>query len=136
MRARRMLLLVAAGSAAALIAAGPPRETAASNYPPVGKTAVVDFGAAKFNLHFLDGRTMSFEDASDAFKGVKDTVQYQAVEIGPKLYMVYWHEPSTGSNVVHVQDWNSGTVYTNIAAKDGSFLHLKGTIRLRPRGGL
>ena len=45
--------------------------------------------------------------------------------------MVYWHEPSTGSNVVHVQDWNTGTVWTNIAGKDGSFTNLKGTIKLQ-----
>lgn len=45
--------------------------------------------------------------------------------------MVYWYEPHTGSNVVHVQDWNTGTVYTNIAAKDNSFPHMKGTIRIK-----
>ena len=103
----------------------------ASPYPPVGRIAVVDFGGAAFRLNFIDNRTMSFEDTSGAFQGVKDTVQYTAEEVSRNVFMVYWHEPSTGSNVVHVQDWNTGTVWTNIAAKDGSFLHLKGTIRLQ-----
>jgi len=34
------------------------------------------------------------------------------------------------ANVVHVQDWNTGTAYTNIAAKIGSFTNLRGTIKI------
>ena len=101
-----------------------------SPYPPIGRVAVVDFGGPKFRLNFIDNQTMSFEDASGAFDGVKDTVKYTATEVSRNVFMVYWHEPSTGSNVVHVQDWNTGTVWTNIAATDGSSLHFKGTIRL------
>lgn len=44
--------------------------------------------------------------------------------------MVYWHEPATATNVVHIEDFEHKTVYTNIAAKDGSFTHLKGTLQL------
>lgn len=102
----------------------------ANPYPPIGRTAVVDFGGAAFRLIFVDNLTMSFEDISGAFNGVKDTVKYTAVELSPNVFMVYWHEPSTGSNVVHVQDWSTGTVYTNIAGRDGSFTNLKGTIRM------
>ena len=102
----------------------------ASPYPPIGKVAVVKFGDVAFRLNFADNRVMSFKDTSGAFQGVSDTVRYTAVEVSKNVFMVYWHEPSTGSNVVHVQDWNTGTVYTNIAAKDGSFTNLKGTIRL------
>ena len=103
----------------------------ASPYPPIGRVATVDFGGAAFRLNFIDNKTMSFEDTSGAFQHVKDTVQYTAVEVGRNVFMVYWHEAGTGSNVVHVQDWNTGTVHTNIAAKDGSFTHLKGTIKLQ-----
>ena len=103
----------------------------ASPYPLIGRVATVDFGGAAFRLNFVDNRTMSFADTSGAFQGVKDTVQYTAVEVSRNVFMVYWHEPSTGSNVVHVQDWNTGTVYTNIAGKDGSFTYLKGTIKLQ-----
>lgn len=102
----------------------------ASPYPPIGRVAKVDFGGAAFQLTFVNNRTMSFEDTSGAFQGIRDTVQYEAVEVSRNVFMVYWHEPSTGSNVVHIQDWNAGIVYTNIAAKDGSFIHLKGTIKL------
>ncbi|MBO1811251.1 hypothetical protein J4G53_23660 [Serratia ureilytica] len=103
----------------------------ASPYPPVAKTAEVNFDGTVFDLHFRDNRTMSFEGMAGALKGVKDTVEYTAVEVSRNVFMVYWHEPHTGSNVVHVQDWNTGTVYTNIAAKDNSFTHMKGTIRIK-----
>ena len=102
----------------------------ASPYPPIGQVAVVKFGEVAFRLNFVDNHTMSFKDTSGAFQGVSDTVRYTAVEVSRNVFMVYWHEPSTGSNVVHVQDWNTGTAYTNIAAKDGSFTNLKGTIKL------
>lgn len=103
----------------------------ASPYPPVGKTAEVNFDGTVFDLHFRDNRTMSFEGTAGAFKGEKDTVEYSAVDVGRNVFMVYWHEPHTGSNVVHVQEWNTGTVYTNIAAMDNSFTHLKGTMRIK-----
>lgn len=102
-----------------------------SPYPPIGKTAEVNFEGTVFELHFRDNRTMSFEGTAGAFKGVKDTVEYTAVEVSRNVFMVYWHEPHTGSNVVHIQDWNTGTVYTNISAKDNSFTHLRGTIRIK-----
>ncbi len=102
----------------------------ASPYPPIGRVAEVNFGSTVFRLDFKDNRTMSFEGMSGPFKGITDTVQYTATEVGRNLFMVYWHEPSTGSNVVHIQDWNTGAAYTNIAAKDESFTHLKGTISI------
>ncbi len=103
----------------------------ASPYPPIGGNAEVRFGDIRFLLHFKDDKTMSFQGLSGAFKGVTDTVRYTAVEVGPKIFMVYWHEPEVGANVVHVQNWNNGTVYTNISGKDNSFTNLKGTIILR-----
>ena len=103
----------------------------ANPYPPIGKLATVDFGGVAFELDFTDNRTMSFKDTSGAFDGISETVEYTAVEVSGNVFMVYWHEPKSGSNVVHVQDWNTSTAWTNIAAKDGSFTNLKGTIKLR-----
>ncbi len=105
----------------------------ASIYPALGQTAEVNFGSTVFDLHFKDNKTMSFEGTSGTFKGVTDTVEYTAIEVSPNVFMVYWHEPAVGANVVHVQNWNSGTVYSNIAGKDNSFTHLKGTIKIKNR---
>ncbi|RYC38738.1 MBL fold hydrolase [Pectobacterium zantedeschiae] len=102
-----------------------------SPYPPIGSKAEIHFGDTVFELTFKDNHTMSFIGTSGAFKGVTDTVEYLPIEVSKNVFMVYWNEPHTGSNVVHVQDWNTGTVYTNIAAKDYSFTHLKGTIALK-----
>ncbi|KIC85300.1 MBL fold metallo-hydrolase [Pantoea agglomerans] len=102
----------------------------ASAYPPIGKTAEVNFGGTVFKLHFKDNKVMSFEGLAGAFKDVKDTVEYTAIEVSKNVFMVYWHEPNTKYNVVHLQDWNNGTVYTNIAGADSSFIHLKGTIKI------
>ena len=74
---------------------------------------------------------MSFEGTAGTFNGISDSVEYTAIEISKNIFMVYWHEPASGANVVHVQNWNLGSVYTNISGKDGSFTHLKGTIKIK-----
>lgn len=103
----------------------------ASPYPPIGKTVEINFGDTAFELDFKDNKTMSFIGTSGQFNGVKDTVEYTATEVSRNVFMVYWHEPHTGSNVVHVQNWNTGGVYTNIAAKDHAFRHLKGNMSFK-----
>jgi len=97
-------------------------------YPAIGNQVTVNFGGTIFELTFADNRHMSFIGTEGAFVGVKDSVDYKAVEVASNVFMVYWHEPKSGSNVVHVQDYNTNTVYTNIAATDGTFTHLKGTL--------
>lgn len=100
------------------------------SFPGIGKKMRVKFGNTAFELNFKDNKNMSFLGLSGAFKGERDNVQYTAIEIRPQVYMVYWHEPASVTNVVHVEDFEHKLVYTNIAAKDGSFTHLKGTLQL------
>lgn len=99
-------------------------------YPAIGKKVEVNFDGTIFQLTFADERKMSFIGTAGSFKGVSDTVDYVAQEIRPQIYMVYWHEPKTGANVVHIQDWEKGTVLTNIAQPNGQFLHMKGSLRM------
>lgn len=100
------------------------------SFPAIGKKMRVKFGNILFELNFKDNKNMSFEGLSGQFKGDRDNVQYTAIEIRPRVYMVYWHEPASVTNVVHIEDFEHKIVYTNIAAKDGSFTHLKGTLQL------
>ncbi|WP_345990574.1 MBL fold metallo-hydrolase [Chryseobacterium sp. Chry.R1] len=93
-------------------------------YPAIGRKVEVDFGKGKFVLDYKDNKTMSFS-GTEAFKGISDTVEYTATEIAKNIFMVYWHEPKTGENVTHIQDYNKNIIYTNIAGKDGSFDHFK-----------
>lgn len=95
-----------------------------------GKVVRVTFGDFAFDLDFIDDKTMIFTGVGSASQGDTDTVQYTAVEIRPKVYMVYWHEPESGDNVTHVQDYECNIVYTNIASSDESFTHLKGTLEI------
>ena len=101
-----------------------------NSFPAIGKKMQVKFGDNVFELNFKDNKNMSFEGLSGQFKGTRDKVQFTAIEIRPQVYMVYWHEPSTATNVVHVEDFDHKIVYTNIAANDGTFIHLKGTLQL------
>lgn len=100
------------------------------NFPAIGRKTMVRFGEMAFELNFKDASIMSFIGVDGPFKGVKDTVKYTALEVASNVYMVYWHEPGTGANVVHVQNYDLNIVYTNIAGADGSFTNLKGVITL------
>ncbi len=104
----------------------------AGAFPVIGRKAEVNFGGEYiFELNFHDERTMTFTGLVARAEGrpVTDTVHYTAVEVAPNVYMVYWTEKDN-THVVHVEDFGAGVAYTNIAAPDGSFTNLKGTLRL------
>ncbi|MGO4744904.1 MoaF-related domain-containing protein [Serratia quinivorans] len=106
-----------------------------SQFIAVGKVVQVTFGDFAFKLDFIDDKTMTFIGIGEASQGVTDTVQYTAVEIRSGVYMVYWSEPKSGDNVTHVEDFQRGEVYTNIAGKDGTFTHLKGQLKIVGHSG-
>lgn len=98
-------------------------------YPPIGRAIKVYFGAFAFRNSFKDAHHMTFLGLNGAYKGVTDSVLPTVVEVAPNVFMLYWSEPnSTKSNVVHVQNYNTGTVWTNIAAPDGSFYNMQGKL--------
>jgi glyoxylase-like metal-dependent hydrolase (beta-lactamase superfamily II) len=98
-------------------------------YPPIGRAIKVDFGAFAFRNSFKDAHHMTFMGLNGGYKGVTDSVLPTVVEVSPNVFMVYWSEPnSTKSNVVHVQNYNTGTVWTNIAAPDGHFYNMQGKL--------
>lgn len=103
------------------------------DFPAIARTMRVQFGDTVFRLDFRDAQSMSFVGLEGPFKGVTDTVRYTAVKIREQVFMVYWHEPSTGANIVHVEDFEHGIVHTNIAQPGGSFVNMQGTLSLEPR---
>ena len=107
-----------------------PAPDPASAYPAAGKKVQVDFNGTVFELDFADASHMSFVGTAGGYKGATDSVTYVATPIRPGVFMVYWHEPKLGANVVHVQDFEKGVVHTNIALPDGTFQHMSGTIRI------
>jgi glyoxylase-like metal-dependent hydrolase (beta-lactamase superfamily II) len=107
-----------------------PEGTPGGRYPAIGKKAKVSFGEMVFALDFKDDKTMHFLGLAGPFKGATDTVQYTAVAIRPKVFMVYWREPKSGANVVHLQDFDKGIVHTNISQRGGEFFNLSGKLEL------
>lgn len=102
-----------------------------SPYPAIGNHVSVNFGGGfVFDLDYLNNKQMRFTGKSESTKNLSELVDYTAVEVSPNVFMVYWTETKTKTNVVHVQNWNTGVVYTNIANPDGSFNHFKGTMKL------
>ena len=98
-------------------------------YPPIGRAIKVDFGSFAFRISFKDAHHMTFLGLNGIYKGLTDNVNPTVVEVSPNVFMVYWSEPnSTKSNVVHVQNYNTGTVWTNIAAPDGKFYNMQGKL--------
>lgn len=99
-------------------------------YPPIERAIVVNFGIFSFRNSFSDNLHMHFEGLDGDYKGQTDDVEYTAVEVARRVFMVYWSEPKSKARVVHVQNYNDNTVWTNIAYPDGSFYHLSGTLTL------
>lgn len=101
-------------------------------YPGVDRHVTVDFmPAVIFDLDFHDDKTMTFIGTDGIWKGYKDTVAYKAIEVEHNVFMVYWQERN-GMSVVHVQNWDTKEVWTNIfTPKDGTIeaTHLKGSIK-------
>jgi hypothetical protein len=102
----------------------------AAPFPGIGKRVSVDFGDTGFILEFIDDKQMSFAGTGGEYAHAADTVEYTAVEIRPGLFMVYWTENILKSRVVHVEDYDAGRVWTNIANTDGTFEHMSGELKI------
>jgi glyoxylase-like metal-dependent hydrolase (beta-lactamase superfamily II) len=101
-------------------------------FPAIGRKVRVDFGGEYvFVLDFHNEHSMTFTGLVQRAGGrpMTDTVEYTAAEVAPQTYMVYWTE-TDNTHVVHVQNYESGAVWTNIVAPDGSFTNLGGTLKL------
>jgi hypothetical protein len=61
------------------------------------------------------------------------TVTISRTEVRPDMFVVYWSEPSIGTTVVHVQDFENGKVWTKITMPVGTLLNRSGTLAPVPR---
>jgi len=107
-----------------------PVTAGATDYPLAGKLTEFKFGQTLLSLNFKDNKTLSIVGTTGVFKGVVETVNYTAIKIRPMVYMVYWHEPVSKLNVLHIEDFEHNVVYTNVTYPDLKFLHLKGSLRI------
>ncbi|USS96788.1 hypothetical protein M5J15_08385 [Serratia symbiotica] len=88
-----------------------------SQFIALGKVVQVNVSDIEYKLDFPDNKTMTFTGIGADSQDDTDTVEYTAIKIRPQVYMVYWHEPKSGDNVVHIEDYLHGEVYANIASR-------------------
>ena len=94
----------------------------------IGQKFKVNFGGEfVFQLDFHSDTQMTYAPILGAGFGEPETVKITMVEIRPNVYMVYWKEKSN-TTVVHVEDFESGVVHTNITVDQDTFLNLSGTL--------
>jgi hypothetical protein len=104
---------------------------APGEFPGVGRTYTLDFGAFKGDLQFLSERKARF------YIGGKMVEEYNIhiTRIRPHVFMVAWQEKAGGS-VVHIEDFANKIVYSNVSKFPGTnkLAQLKGTMREKRRG--
>lgn len=100
------------------------------DFPALGKAVEMQFGETKIDFSFKDQHTLSIVCNEGMFKGIKETVYYTAIKIRPFVYLVYWDEPVSKLNVVHIEDFEQGIVYTNVSYPNAPSVHLKGVLKI------
>lgn len=96
-------------------------------FPGLGHVVQVDFGN-KWDLHFTSMTQMTYTPAGHPISD-GEQVKIAVTPIRPGVFMVTWQE-GDGTTVVHVEDYENGTLYTNIGTADHKFYNLKGTLKI------
>lgn len=99
-------------------------------YPGVGRWVTADFSPTVFDLEFKDNKMLYFIQTAGEGTGYEDTMEYTAVETAPGVYMVHWQE-ANGIAVLHVQNWNTMDVWTNIYIPGKRGIHMKGKLTIK-----
>jgi hypothetical protein len=96
---------------------------ATEQFPGAGHVYFADFGVFNARLDFESVEVLTFTTSVPE----TETVRITAIRLRNKLWEVYWQE-ADGTTVVHVEDFQSGTVRTHITHPTGEFLVLDGTL--------
>ena len=99
---------------------------------PVGIVFDVVFDAFTARLTTLSGDHMRFRIAEGPYAKT-ETVKIATSRICPGVFAVSWVEAS-GATVVHVEDFERSVVHSYATLPDGSFLRMRGSIHLIPKG--
>jgi len=100
-----------------------------NDFPAVGKRYLVDFQAFKVILNFTSATSLTYTVLqADGSPGQVETVLIKVEPIRDLLFLVTWQE-SDKTTVVHVEDYDSKTIVTNITNPDNSFDQYHGTFQ-------
>jgi len=99
----------------------------------IGHRFLADFGPkARYEFRFVDDTHLDvvvLEDATYA-SGTVNHFDIAMTRIRTNVDMVTWIEPATGNTVTHVEDFESGVVFTNITdLASKQFWRLAGQLR-------
>ena len=97
----------------------PPTE----HFPGAGHIYFVDFGVFNASLDFESDEVLTYTTST----GETETVAITAIRLRNKLWEVYWQE-TDGTTVVHVDDFQNGTVRTHITHPNDRFVVLNGSL--------
>ncbi len=98
-------------------------------FPAIGDVFEVNFGGDFiFHLYFKSDIEMTFTAMAGPTKGASETVHITAIPIRHGVFMLHWRE-AIGTEVVHIEDFDRGIVYTNITPPNAKSIHLKGTLK-------
>ena len=96
----------------------------------IGRKFIVDLGVFAAELHFESDNRLTFivrDGGGLTEPGYTETVDITMVEVRPGVYFTSWREHS-GTTISHLDDFVSGTVYSNATLPDGSFYRMQGTL--------
>jgi hypothetical protein len=96
-------------------------------FPAIGHKYLVDFVAFRVQLYFTSDTSLTYYNvnAAGAIVG-SETVTIKVEPISDGIFLVTWQE-SDKTTVVHVEDYNSKTIVTNITNPDLTFDQFHGT---------
>ena len=100
------------------------------SFPAVGHRYLVDFDAFRVQLFFESETSMTYTGVkADGSLGSSETVVTAIEQLRDLLFLVTWQE-SDKTTVVHVEDYQSLTIVTNITSPTGEFATYRGTMSL------
>ncbi|WP_196786267.1 ubiquinol-cytochrome c reductase iron-sulfur subunit [Burkholderia territorii] len=98
-------------------------------FPGVGNKYLVDFGAFVVELYFVNVNTLTYTGIhKDGSRGGSETVKIETTYLRDSLYMVTWTEADK-TTVVHVEDYDSFVIFTNITDPTQGLLKFRGTFK-------
>lgn len=93
----------------------------------IGRTFVFNYGLVTVKFRYLSETLLEWEQLKGPASGTRGTEPYQATEVRPDVYFLWWQERDT-SVVTQVLDFEKERVYTTYIAPDKKVFHFEGTI--------
>lgn len=95
---------------------------------------LVEFEIAKVIFHYHNETSLTFTiiEKHGVLCDETETVAINLTEVGPNIFLVSWQEKSK-TTLSQIQDFNTGTIYSNWTTPNGELITRKGTISIIPK---